>query len=142
MISLLKELGVETCNVTGRKNHYTVGPSVQCTSGEVSLGIGYRWDKNYVPKLDFFAFHFSDCDTCSQFFNALQKINYIESRGSEPLVVKKVYRDFPSDSSRNIRIEVWNECCPGSRIKLYRIISEMNKQGSNSNENQNYRRRK
>jgi hypothetical protein len=142
MVSLLEKLGVKTCNVTERTNYYTVGPSVTCTTCDGSLGIGYRWDKNYVPKLDFFSFHFSNCDTCLQFFISLRKIGYIESGNSEPLDVKKVYRDFPTDNSTNIRIELWNECCPGSRIKLYKVISENKKQGPNSNEKQSCRRPK
>ena len=119
---LLEEIGVDSCKVNGRSNHYTVGPSVACVSGTNSLGMGYRWDKDYVPYLEFFTFHYSTCKTCEQSFHLLKNIGYSIDNKSEPLEVIKQVRFFSNNTLGKVKIEVWNECSSGKRLKIFRSI--------------------
>ena len=126
MVSILERLGFDSCRIKGINNHFTVGPTVSCESGSMSLGIGYRWDKEYVPKLYFMLINFSNCKTCEQTFNSLCKFGYSDEKNAEPLEINKRIRYFPNDSLGMVKIVVWDECCPGNRLKIFRVKSDKN----------------
>ena len=126
-VSILQEWGIDTCTIIGLDEPITVGPSVSCESGNISPGMGYRWDKASVPRLAFFSIHFVDCETCSLSFRHTTKFGYGTRLNAEPSEVETLSRYFKKDSVDNVRIDVWNECCPGNRIKIFRVLNKPTK---------------
>jgi len=122
-VSLLQEWGIDTCIIIGIDEPITVGPSVSCESGNISPGMGYRWDKAGVPRLAFFSIHFVDCKTCSLSFRYIIKFGYETRINAEPSEVETLSRYFRKNSNDTVRIDVWNECCPGNRIKIFRVLN-------------------
>jgi len=127
-VRLLQEWGIDTCRVIGIDRPITVGPSTRCDLENISLGMGYQWDKAGIPILAFFNIHFVDCETCSLSFRYLIQVGYETRKNAEPSEVETLSRYFiKRDGIDTVRIDVWNECCPGNRIKIFRVLNSPTK---------------
>lgn len=125
-VNYLTHLGLTDCRIIDRNNHCTVGPCVDCRGNDKKVGIAYTWHTiggvHFVPVLSFYTIDFPECRSCMNAFISLKDLGYTKPDRTDPIELDMIIKTVHDTLQRKIQVEVWNECCPGNRLKLYRSI--------------------